>query len=42
VELLGVAPGAVNPFAVMNDRVTVVLDEKLSEGGMVNFHPMRK
>ncbi len=44
VELLGVAPGAVNPFAVMNDpecRVTVVLDEKLIEGGMVNFHPMR-
>jgi len=44
VELLGIAPGAVNPFAVMNDRegrVTVVLDEMLAEGGTVNFHPMR-
>ena len=43
IELLGVPPGAVNPFAVMNDRerrVTVVLDAKLARG-MLNFHPMR-
>ncbi len=44
IALLGVAPGSVNPFAVMNDhgrRVTVVLDEELARGGTVNFHPMR-
>jgi Ala-tRNA(Pro) deacylase len=44
IRLLGIAPGAVNPFAVMNDRecqVTVVLDEQLARGGTVNFHPMR-
>jgi Ala-tRNA(Pro) deacylase len=44
IALLGVAPGAVNPFSVMNDRearVTVVLDEQLAAGEMVNFHPMR-
>ena len=44
IALLGIAPGAVNPFAVMNDRkarVTVVLDEALAAGGLVNFHPMR-
>ena len=44
IALLGIAPGAVNPFAVMNDRdnrVTLVLDEELAHGGAVNFHPMR-
>ena len=44
IALLGVAPGAVNPFAVMNDRegrTTVMLDEAIAAGEMVNFHPMR-
>jgi Ala-tRNA(Pro) deacylase len=44
IAILGVAPGSVNPFAVMNDRenrVTLVLDEELARGGTVNFHPMR-
>ncbi|MDE2474522.1 MAG: prolyl-tRNA synthetase associated domain-containing protein [Alphaproteobacteria bacterium] len=44
IRLLGVVPGAVSPFAVMNDRdsqVTVVLDEELARDGTVNFHPMR-
>jgi Ala-tRNA(Pro) deacylase len=44
IALLGIAPGAVNPFAVMNDRegrVTVVLDAALVVGEIVNFHPMR-
>jgi len=44
ITLLGITPGAVNPFAVMNDaerRVSVVLEEKLARGGTVNFHPMR-
>jgi Ala-tRNA(Pro) deacylase len=44
IRLLGIAPGAVNPFAIMNDRqseVMVVLDEELARCGTVNFHPMR-
>jgi Ala-tRNA(Pro) deacylase len=44
IALLGIEPGAVNAFAVMNDRdlrVTLVLDEVLAAGGIVNFHPMR-
>ena len=44
IGLLGIAPGAVNPFAVMNDRegrVKVVLDEAIATGEVVNFHPMR-
>jgi len=44
IAFLGIAPGSVNPFTVMNDhnnRVTVVLDEELARGGTVNFHPMR-
>lgn len=44
---LGVRPGAVTPFAVINDRegaVTMVLDSGLLEGGpgkeLVNCHPL--
>lgn len=43
-EVLGVEPGSVTPFAVMNDaegRVTVVLDEALMRHPLVNFHPLR-
>ena len=42
-ELLGVAPGSVTPFAVINDkdqRVTVVLDTTLMAHAMLNFHPL--
>jgi Ala-tRNA(Pro) deacylase len=42
-ELLGVEPGAVTPFAVINDkacRVTVVLDAAMMRHGMLNFHPL--
>ncbi len=41
---LGVIPGAVTPFAVINDRageVTMVLDKALEGGTMVNAHPLR-
>ncbi|MDH3230436.1 MAG: prolyl-tRNA synthetase associated domain-containing protein [Alphaproteobacteria bacterium] len=41
---LGVTPGAVTPFAVINDRagnVTMVLDSALQAGGVVNAHPLR-
>jgi Ala-tRNA(Pro) deacylase len=40
---LGVSPGTVTPFAVMNDRarvVEVVLDQALLNGPPVNFHPL--
>ena len=42
-ELLGVTPGSVTPFAVINDkdrRVTVVLDTALMAHAMLNFHPL--
>ncbi|MBS0521173.1 MAG: prolyl-tRNA synthetase associated domain-containing protein [Proteobacteria bacterium] len=40
---LGVEPGSVTPFAVVNDadrRVTLVLDSGLRDGGPVNAHPL--
>ena len=43
-ELLGVEPGSVTPFAVMNDtagRVTVVLDAAMMAHDVLNFHPLR-
>ncbi len=42
-ELLGVEPGSVTPFAVMNDigrRVTVVLDAAMVAHDVLNFHPL--
>lgn len=43
MTFLGVRPGAVTPFAVINDgggAVTMVLDSALLEGGPVNCHPL--
>jgi Ala-tRNA(Pro) deacylase len=40
---LGIEPGAVTPFAAMNDserRVTVVLDAALMRHGTINAHPL--
>lgn len=42
-EVLGVTPGSVTAFALVNDadrRVTFVLDRRLAEAGTVNFHPL--
>ncbi len=42
-ETLGVTPGSVTAFAVVNDRarrVTMVLDAKLMTGEEMNFHPL--
>ena len=42
-ELLGVEPGAVTPFGVMNDtalRVTVVLDAGMMQNAVLNYHPL--
>jgi len=44
VELLGVEPGSVTPFAVINDtalRVSVVLDAAMMAHDVLNFHPLR-
>ena len=41
--ILGVEPGSVTPFGLVNDRdrqVTLVLDEALMRGDPVNFHPL--
>ena len=43
---LGVAPGAVTPFALINDdggdegRVGVVLDAEMMAAALVNYHPL--
>jgi Ala-tRNA(Pro) deacylase len=42
-ELLGVEPGSVTPFAVINDtarRVNVVLDAAMMRHEVLNFHPL--
>jgi Ala-tRNA(Pro) deacylase len=43
-EVLGVKPGAVTPFGVVNDRAgaaSVVLDKGVLQNGPVNAHPLR-
>ena len=40
---LGVRPGSVCPYAIMNDKahaVTAVLDAGLMDADIVNFHPL--
>src|SRR5947209_461761 len=42
-EALGVEPGAVTPFAAMNDtagRVTVILDQNMMRHPTLNYHPL--
>ena len=42
--LLGVKPGAVTPFSVINDkenRVSAFLDEDLTKTPIINAHPLR-
>ena len=42
-EALGIAPGSVTPFAVINDtqgRVKVVLDEPMMREPLLNYHPL--
>ena len=44
MEVLGVEPGSVTPFALINDtarRVNVVLDAAMMANALVNFHPLR-
>ncbi len=43
-ERLGVRPGAVTPFALINDRdnpnVKVILDRQMLEHELLNYHPL--
>ena len=42
-DLIGVEPGAVTPFGILNDtarRVTVVLDEAMLGHATLNYHPL--
>lgn len=42
-DLLGVRPGSVTPFALINDpehHVNVVLDADMMQSDLVNFHPL--
>lgn len=44
MEVLGVIPGAVTPFSVINDtdrQVTVVLDQGILDQDRTNGHPLR-
>jgi Ala-tRNA(Pro) deacylase len=44
VAVLGVQPGSVTPFSVMNDRdrkVRIVLDQDMLALDPLNFHPLR-
>ena len=43
LEKLGVVPGSVTPFGLLNDRppsVTVILDRALMENALINCHPL--
>ncbi len=43
LEVLGVTPGSVTPFALVNDvppRVTLVLDQRFLASPDANFHPL--
>ena len=44
MEILGVEPGSVTPFGLINDtggRATVILDEVMMEQEWLNYHPLR-
>ncbi len=44
MEVLGVNPGSVTPYALINDkqnRVNVVLDEKMMAMEILNYHPLQ-
>ena len=43
MDTLGVTPGSVTPFAVINDsakQVTVVLEAAMMAAGLLNYHPL--
>jgi Ala-tRNA(Pro) deacylase len=43
MELLGVEPGSVTPFGLINDtanRITVILEERMMQEQLLNYHPL--
>ena len=43
VKYLGIRPGSVSPFALLNDKGNIVnffMEKKLYESKLVNFHPL--
>ena len=43
MEVLGVSPGAVTPFGLINDpdaRIVVVLDAEMMAAKLLNYHPL--
>ena len=43
LETLGVTPGSVTPFALINDtdqKVTIILDQALADEPVINAHPL--
>ncbi len=43
LDVLGVTPGSVTPFALINDKdqqVNVILDAEMMTGELVNYHPL--
>ncbi|PHQ68933.1 MAG: DNA-binding protein [Sneathiella sp.] len=43
LEILGVTPGSVTPFSLINDtdlKVRVVLEQRMMEMNMLNYHPL--
>ncbi|MBL8893106.1 MAG: prolyl-tRNA synthetase associated domain-containing protein [Rhizobiales bacterium] len=44
MEILGVEPGSVTPFGLINDttgRATVILDKPMMDQEWLNYHPLR-
>ena len=42
-KYLGIKPGSVSPFALLNDNENIVefyLDEKITKSEVINFHPL--
>ncbi len=42
-QVLGIKPGSVTPFSVINDKggqVTVILDAPMMEHALLNYHPL--
>ena len=43
IELIGVQPGSVTPYALLNDKnnkVVFYLEDKLLKNNILNFHPL--
>jgi Ala-tRNA(Pro) deacylase len=44
MEVLGVEPGSVTPFGLINDkdvRTNVILDARMMENDLLNYHPLK-